>query len=149
MYKLSKKFKFAAAHRLPQLSDNHQCSKIHGHNYSVIVDLYSNKLNDDEFVIDFGDLKSFQKYLDKYFDHAIMVYNQDKKMYKILELDKKENLNIFKVVKLDFIPTSENLAKHFCNVIKKKYKKKIPGLELIVVSVEESANNIASCRLKI
>ena len=54
MYKVSKRFKFAAAHKLLGLPDEHPCSEIHGHNYWVDVIVESEELDQTGFVIDFG-----------------------------------------------------------------------------------------------
>ena len=36
--KLFKKFRFEAAHRLPQVPPDHQCARLHGHSFTVEVD---------------------------------------------------------------------------------------------------------------
>lgn len=88
-YTISKEFTFSAAHHLDRLPKEHQCSRLHGHNYKVRLELGTDKLNEIGFVIDYGDLGFFKRLCDS-LDHR--------------------NLNDM----LGFNPTAENLAMHFC-----------------------------------
>ena len=69
MYTITKEFHFSASHQLDGLPDDHQCARMHGHNYIVEVILQADKLNDVGFVVDYGDLKPLKHYLDDCFDH--------------------------------------------------------------------------------
>lgn len=69
MYTISKEFHFSASHQLTHLPDDHQCARLHGHNYIVVIELASDHLNDDGFVRDYGQLKPLKAYLDDNFDH--------------------------------------------------------------------------------
>jgi 6-pyruvoyltetrahydropterin/6-carboxytetrahydropterin synthase len=66
---IKKDFEFSASHRLEGLPPDHQCARLHGHNYVVRVQLASKELIKPGFVRDYGDLKEFKIYLDKTFDH--------------------------------------------------------------------------------
>ncbi|RWP82168.1 MAG: 6-carboxytetrahydropterin synthase QueD, partial [Mesorhizobium sp.] len=39
MFHISKEFHFSASHQLTSLPPNHQCARLHGHNYVVVVQL--------------------------------------------------------------------------------------------------------------
>ena len=69
MYCISKEFHFSASHQLFGLADDHPCSRLHGHNYVVCVELRSAKLNADGFVRDYRDLDAFKQYLQSSVDH--------------------------------------------------------------------------------
>ncbi len=71
------------------LPDDHQCARLHGHNYVVVVELASQELNQDGFVRDYQELKALKKYIDDHFDHR--------------------HLNDV----VEGYSTAENLAKHF------------------------------------
>lgn len=87
-YRISKTFTFDAAHHLPHLPDGHKCARPHGHTYTVCVELRSYDLNENGFVVDYGELDEFKRYIDEHLDHR--------------------DLNeVF-----DFPTTAENLAKH-------------------------------------
>jgi len=105
MYRISKEFTFAMAHRLS--CHKGACKNIHGHNYRIIVGVKSEKLNDEGMVIDFSDLKIIVgSFLDT-MDHALMLNEVDEELTKKI----KEVFPTFKVIKVPFEPTAENMAR--------------------------------------
>lgn len=90
MYRISKEFHFSASHQLAHLPADHQCARLHGHNYIVVVELAAAELNGDGFVRDYHELKSLKSYIDDHFDH--------RHLNDILG---------------DRASTAENLARHF------------------------------------
>jgi len=97
MFRISKEFHFSASHRLSHLPPDHQCYRLHGHNYIVVVELASAVLNADAFVRDYHELKTLKTYIDDSFDHR--------------HLDDI----------LDVPSTAENLAKHFYDWCKARW----------------------------
>ncbi|WP_347917941.1 6-carboxytetrahydropterin synthase QueD [Paracoccus marcusii] len=89
MFRISKEFHFSASHRLDHLAPDHQCARLHGHNYIVVVELAAPDLNADGFVRDYHELAPLKEYVDGTFDHR--------------------HLNDV----LDVPSTAENLARHF------------------------------------
>jgi 6-pyruvoyltetrahydropterin/6-carboxytetrahydropterin synthase len=69
MYKIEKEFAFSASHVLNGLPIEHPCSRLHGHNYIIIIELSALILNDTGFVIDYRALDPIKKYIDEHFDH--------------------------------------------------------------------------------
>jgi 6-pyruvoyltetrahydropterin/6-carboxytetrahydropterin synthase len=89
MHRIGKKFRFEAAHALPDLPEGHKCGRLHGHGYTVEVTLMTtDALCSPGFVVDFAKLDPLGEYLDAAFDHR--------------------DLNTV----LDVPATSENLARH-------------------------------------
>lgn len=119
MYKISKQFEFSAAHQLNGLPDGHPCSRLHGHNYIVIVELESAALNEVGFVRDYGELKVVKEYLDRHFDHKC--------------------LNDVMLIN----PTAENLAR----TVFMRFKDEFP--ELSAVRVSETPKTWAEYRPEI
>ena len=39
MFRIRKEFHFSASHQLTHLPDDHQCARLHGHNYIVVIEL--------------------------------------------------------------------------------------------------------------
>jgi len=72
MFTIRKQFEFSAAHQLNGLPENHQCSRLHGHNYIVEVELQSHRLDDRGFVVDYGELKALRHHLDANFEHRCL-----------------------------------------------------------------------------
>ncbi len=69
MYRISKEFHFSASHQLKNLPREHQCARLHGHNYIVIVELASETLNAYGFVRDYHELAPLKTYIDEKLDH--------------------------------------------------------------------------------
>lgn len=97
MFRISKEFHFSASHRLSHLPSDHQCARLHGHNYILVVELSAPVLNADGFVRDYGELKPLKDYVDETFDHR--------------HLDDV----------LDVPSTAENLAQHFYDWCKARW----------------------------
>lgn len=97
MFFIWKEFKFAASHQLNGLPEEHQCSRLHGHNYVVEIELAHNHLDERGFVIDFGDLKPIKQWIDD-------------------ELDHRHLNDVF-----DFNPTAENMCYALYNEFKDMY----------------------------
>lgn len=68
-FTITKEFSFSAAHHLAYLPEGHKCRREHGHNYRVIVELKSDDLDQDDFVMDYGELAPFNDYLQANLDH--------------------------------------------------------------------------------
>lgn len=66
---------FAAAHRL-HLHEG-KCQVLHGHNWMVTVQLYSERVDNKYFIIDFKDLKERVKQICDCFDHRTLLCDKD------------------------------------------------------------------------
>ena len=113
MYTISKEFAFSAAHTLNGLPADHPCSRLHGHNYVIIVELSSVKLDHVGFVTDYRKLDPVKQYIDTNLDH--------------------KNLNDV----LEFNPTAENIAKYLFKIFTKTFP------QLSAVSVKETPKTLA------
>ncbi|WP_198586198.1 6-carboxytetrahydropterin synthase QueD [Roseovarius salinarum] len=69
MYRIAKEFHFSASHQLKQVPAEHQCARLHGHNYVVTVELASDVLDAQGFVRDYLDLAPLKRYIDDALDH--------------------------------------------------------------------------------
>ena len=69
MYRITKEFHFSASHQLMGLSEDHPCSRLHGHNYIVEVELQAKELNAVGFVRDYHELAPLKAYIDDTLDH--------------------------------------------------------------------------------
>jgi 6-pyruvoyltetrahydropterin/6-carboxytetrahydropterin synthase len=71
MLTISKEFAFSASHQLAHLPPDHQCARLHGHNYVVTLELSAplDELTEAGFVRDYGELDDFKKWLDAELDH--------------------------------------------------------------------------------
>ena len=66
-YEITKTYRFEAAHSLPHLPADHQCHRLHGHSYEVLVGV-SGPL-DGEWVQDYADISAVVKPIVASLDH--------------------------------------------------------------------------------
>lgn len=69
MFIIRKQFPFSASHILDTLPPEHQCARLHGHNYIAEIVLKANQVDEHGFVIDYLDLRPFKQYIDDTLDH--------------------------------------------------------------------------------
>ena len=69
---ISKDFEFSAAHQLRGLPDNHPCARMHGHNYTVRIELSADELDSTGFVLDYGKLGMIRTIINNSLDHRIL-----------------------------------------------------------------------------
>ena len=69
-------FDYEAAHRLPEVPKEHQCYKMHGHSYHLIVTVRG-PVGKDGFVVDFADIKRAVKPVIRMFDHQVLNHVMD------------------------------------------------------------------------
>ncbi|MEN5277775.1 6-carboxytetrahydropterin synthase QueD [Brucella sp. TWI432] len=69
MFRITKEFHFSASHQLTELPADHQCARLHGHNYIVEVELSASVLDDHGFVRDYHELAPLKRYIDDELDH--------------------------------------------------------------------------------
>ena len=69
MFTISKEYHFSASHILYGLAQDHPCSRLHGHNYIIEVELQSETLDNTGFVRDYRELDALKKYIDNEIDH--------------------------------------------------------------------------------
>ena len=72
MYIISKSHHFSAAHHVETLEDGHPCKRMHGHNYTVSVEMRSETLNEHGFIRDIKELDELKTYIDEKFDHRLL-----------------------------------------------------------------------------
>jgi 6-pyruvoyltetrahydropterin/6-carboxytetrahydropterin synthase len=121
VYRIGKRFTFDAAHRLGGLPPGHKCSRVHGHTYTVEIELAAAALAGPGFVADFGDLAPLGQHISEQVDHR--------------------DLNEV----LDAEPTSENLAQYFFTWCTRNLDPAITGL-VTAVRVSETPATWAEYR---
>jgi 6-pyruvoyltetrahydropterin/6-carboxytetrahydropterin synthase len=135
MYTIKVEHNFDSAHFLAGYQG--KCANIHGHRWSVEVEISSDVLHEDGqqrgMVVDFTELKKDIREMLETYDHALIIENgtMRKETLKCLYEDG------FKIIKTQFRPTAENFSYFFYNTIKLK------GYNVRRVIVHESPNNSA------
>ena len=134
MYKIEKRFTLPIGHRLSKHEG--RCFSIHGHNFSVLVGLKSEFLNENDMIIDFSELKHIvNNFLDQ-LDHCLMLNENDK---DTVEKVKEMGIRMFPV---PFDPTAERLAKMIYDYVESAFQIE-PFMHIIVdyVTVFENENS--------
>ncbi|WP_041939200.1 MULTISPECIES: 6-carboxytetrahydropterin synthase [Frankia] len=119
-FEISKTFEFSASHRLSGLPADHKCARLHGHNYTVRVQLRGETLDPVGFLLDYGELSPVRDWIDAALDH--------------------QHLNAC----LDFNPTAELLAQHLAGTVRQLVP--IPDGVRVAVGVSETPRTWAFYR---
>lgn len=69
---LSREFSFESAHYLPNVPEGHKCGRMHGHSYTVEVQVRGPVDQSTGFVQDFGDLSAAFAPIEKQLDHRLL-----------------------------------------------------------------------------
>ncbi|HZL36965.1 MAG TPA: 6-carboxytetrahydropterin synthase QueD [Tepidisphaeraceae bacterium] len=104
--RLSKTFRFEAAHDLPTFPPGHKCRRLHGHSFRFDVVVEGDVDPAKGYLIDYGDIKKAADPLVRQLDH-----------YYLNEIEGLSN------------PTSENLARWIYD----RLKPGLPMLQCVIV----------------
>ncbi len=139
---VTKTIEIDMGHRVP----NHKskCRNLHGHRYKIEVGVDDKVIDtigktDEGMVIDFGDLKKIMmSEIDENYDHGLVLSNNDALKYKFLDLKESG----MRIVFVDFIPTAENLAKHWFEILKQRLQER--NIKIKYVKVFETPSSTAT-----
>ncbi len=130
---------FSAAHRIVG-NYNGACKNLHGHNYMVVIFIYSTKLDKTGFVVDFAEIKQIiNNWIEKNIDHTVIVSASDTALYNFVKEDEQRHY----LIPGEDNTSAENIAKHlfekFCGLLFN-----YPNINLQKVQVYESMTSSAS-----
>jgi len=136
MYKVEKRFTLPIGHRLSKNAD--RCHSIHGHNITVLVGVKSEKLNSQDMVIDFYDLKKIVTDILDTFDHCLLLNRVDADISNQLK-----NMGM-RTMLLENDPTAEKLSELLYNQITMALALKNLKISMDYVTVYENENSKAT-----
>jgi 6-pyruvoyltetrahydropterin/6-carboxytetrahydropterin synthase len=138
MYRIEKRFTFPMGHRLSK--HDGRCFSMHGHNFTVLIGLKSETLDDNDMVIDFADLKeAANQYLDE-LDHCLLLNKCDSHYAKMFtELG-------MRVMTVDHDPTAEKLSENIFVMMSQIINN--DRIEVEYVTVFENENSKATYSLE-
>lgn len=140
---ITTRLEFDAGHRIPNHKSN--CKNLHGHRYAIEVTV-TGPIHDDKkssdfgMVIDFSDVKKIIKDLvvDRW-DHAFIVYQEDKEIVNFLSTLAEHKTVIFPVV-----PTAENMASEAYQILNDEFIKRFDHqLKIKQIRMYETPNSWA------
>lgn len=138
MYRIEKRFTVPIGHRLSK----HQgrCSSIHGHNFTILVGIKAERLNDNDMIIDFSNLKELANDVLDDYDHKLLVNKKDAEWMAPLAKELDLRASIFDHEGHD--PTAERLSEQL--YIKLNDLFKVVNIKLEYVTVYENENSKAT-----
>jgi len=132
---VTKRFRFEAAHRLPDHKG--KCRYYHGHTYTVEVRLAADTLDEGGMVVDFGVLKEkVGTWVDANWDHAMLLRRND-------PLGEWLILHSMKVFLFDESPTAEIMASHLFDVARGMNTARV---EVVALTIWETPDSYATVR---
>ncbi len=140
---ITTRLEFDAGHRIP----NHKssCKNLHGHRYAIEVTVTGpihddSKSSDFGMVIDFSDVKKIIKdFVVDRWDHAFIVYQDDKEIVNFLNTLPNHKTVIFPVV-----PTAENMASQAYLILSIEFNKRFNHqLKIKQIRMYETPNSWA------
>lgn len=134
MYKVEKRFTLPIGHRLSKHSG--LCQNIHGHNLTILVGVKSEKLNLNDMVIDFSDLKKLVNNVLKEWDHTLLLNVDDYKLKGLIE-------SYTRIQDFPFDPTAESLAAVLFARLRVRLEESF-NVELEYVTIYENENSKAT-----
>jgi 6-pyruvoyltetrahydropterin/6-carboxytetrahydropterin synthase len=160
VYTVTREIGIDAGHRVP--FHESQCRNLHGHRYQILATAgayntvqYETESSSAGMLVDFSDLKRIMmKEVHDRFDHSLILWENDRIVSEYVNADEDTLIDIldldygFKVELVPVIPTAEELARYWFQLIKQGLKEvkgdKPTGLRLKEVEVFETPNNKAS-----
>jgi 6-pyruvoyltetrahydropterin/6-carboxytetrahydropterin synthase len=132
MFRVTREFEFCFGHRLRDYPG--KCRHLHGHNAKVAVTLEAETLDRLGMVVDFVEMKrALTGWIDETLDHTLLLHRDDP-LVKTLQAAGE------KVLALDVIPTTENLARLVFEYARDR------GLPVIEVTLWETPYSFATYR---
>ena len=128
------------AHR--QHKQGRECTFIHGHNWSFKFTFGCEHLDENGFVVDFGELKFIRQWLEENLDHAYVYNADDTETEELLT----QHAALFKPYKVESC-SAEGMAKHVFDSVASLLKDHHGDrVRLLSVVVFEDSRNSAEYR---
>lgn len=121
--KITKRFKFYAAHRNEEIGG--KCASIHGHRYGVEVTICEPK--NGSITILFDDIEKVIDPIIADLDHSLILHSNDPEALNLMGLESCQ-----KVYQVPFPTSAENLAEHLFKKILSN------GLNVLELSLQET-----------
>lgn len=140
---ITTRLEFDTGHRIPNHKSN--CKNLHGHRYAIEVTVTGpvhddKKRSDFGMVIDFSDVKKIIKNLIvEPWDHAFIVYKEDKEIVNFLN-----TLPNHKTVIFPLVPTAENMASEAYRILNNEFNMRFDHqLKIKQIRIYETPNSWA------
>ena len=138
MYKVIIKINYEYAHRL--VHHQGKCRHVHGHSGEATIELCSETLDSNGFVMDFSDLKApIKQWISDNWDHAYLANQND----PLLSAFQAEEMKVYRFPEE---PSAEVMARHLYEKILTLIELPM-DLSLVRVTVQEGCMGMATYQL--
>lgn len=138
MYKIERRFTVPIGHRLSK--NKNLCKNIHGHNFTILVGIKTKKLDENDMVMDFSDLKKLVNIELDRFDHCLMLNSDDSALARDLRMKVCD-----RVMEFPYDPTAERLSEYLYNFLEQELLEEVGNHIMIdYVTVYENENSKAT-----
>ncbi len=135
MFEITIQLEFCYGHRL--CKHEGKCQWLHGHNGLLEVTVASPKLDDNNMVMDFSDLKKELKdWVDENFDHAMVLSKHDPLLKPLQEYNQR-------IYVMNDEPTAEFMAYEIYTAMRSK------GMNIVEVKLWETRKNSATYKVPV
>ena len=118
-----------------------RCSRLHGHSWAVTLTFGAKELDDNGFVIDFGDLHFLRDWIDQNLDHATALKISAPMQ---AEFEKLEQMGLLKILWVDSA-SCEGIAQFLYHTFQPMIEQKTKGRGRIQsLHLEEDSKNSAT-----
>ena len=118
-----------------------RCSRLHGHSWAITLTFGAKELDDNGFVIDFGDLHFLRDWIDQNLDHATALKISDP---MLAEFEKLEQMGLLKILWVDSA-SCEGIAQFLYHTFQPMIEKKTKGrVRVQSLRLEEDSKNSAT-----
>jgi 6-pyruvoyltetrahydropterin/6-carboxytetrahydropterin synthase len=137
MYRIEKRVTVPIGHRLSKNTD--KCQNIHGHNFTILVGIKTENLDENDMIMDFSEIKKIIESYTNLLDHCLILNETDINLASFVQTTVCE-----KVLMYPYDPTAERLAeKIFCYIEERLHES---GKQIFVdyVTIYENENSKAT-----
>ena len=118
-----------------------RCSRLHGHSWAITLTFEAKKLDDNGFVIDFGDLHFLNDWIDENLDHSTALKENDPMLKECEKLEKQGLLKILRVK----CASCEGIAQFLYHTFQPMIEQKTNGrVRIKTLHLEEDSKNSAT-----
>ena len=118
-----------------------RCSRLHGHSWAITLTFGAKELDDNGFVIDFGDLHLLRDWIDQNLDHATALKKSDPMR---AEFEKLEQMGLLKILWVDSA-SCEGIAQSLYHTFQPMIEQKTKGrVRIQSLHLEEDSKNSAT-----
>ena len=129
------------SHRQPRHPG--RCSRIHGHSWTITITFAGDELDENGFIVDFGELHYLSDWIDENLDHATVLASDDPR------LDELQALAASGLLKIHLVDSAscEGIARHLFDVFSAMVSENTEGrVHIVSVELHEDSRNSALYR---